>query len=114
MLRQIAMEEGVFDVELMHRPIASSSQMKDGANRRRLDHRRECLVEVEARALREAADNPSGLATLETAIRMKLVLEDPSAGDDMGATRSRYKVLGSIVLEGVELVLHSLKPRRIL
>ena len=87
--------------------------MKNGAYSRQLDHGGECLVEVESQALREVADNPSGLAALETAIFMKFIFEDPFTGDHMSATGSWYKLPGAIDLKGAVLVVHGLKPCRI-
>ena len=47
-LREIAVEKGVLDVELVNWLVASSSQVQDGADGRLLYNQRECLVEVEA------------------------------------------------------------------
>lgn len=51
LLRQIAMEEGVLDVELVNGPVTSSSKMKYSPYCRRFNHRREGLVEVQAGSL---------------------------------------------------------------
>ena len=59
------MEEGVFDVKLMHQPVASSSKMKHRADSFWLDDRGEGLVEVQSGVLREATDNPTHLASLQ-------------------------------------------------
>jgi len=91
LLREIAMEEGVLHVELMHWPVTSSSKVQHGANGCWLDNRREGLVEVEAGALREVTDNPTRFATLQGAIGMEFVLENPFASDHMSTGWTRYK-----------------------
>ena len=88
-LREIAVEKGVLDVELVNWPVASSCQVQDGADGRLLYNQRECLVEVEAGALREASDHPASLAALQGAVGIVLVLEDPLATDDIGIAWTR-------------------------
>lgn len=59
----------------------------------RLHNWAESPIEVDARPLSETSKNPPSLVALEKSISMKLVLEDPLVGDDVGArgrgTRSR-------------------------
>ena len=59
------MEEGVFDVKLMHWPVVSGGKMKHREDSFWLDDRGEGLVEVQAGVLREAMDNPTRLASLQ-------------------------------------------------
>ena len=50
------------------------------------------LIEVHTRPLCEAVEHPSNLVALERNIRGDLVFEDPFAGDDVGAQRTRNKI----------------------
>ena len=77
LLVKIAMEEGILDVELVERPGARYREAEDDADRGRLDDGAECLVKVDPRLLREAANHPSRLVAGEAAIRVEFVLEDP-------------------------------------
>lgn len=111
--RQVSVEERVLDIQLVNRPSARRSKLEDGTDRRRLDHRGECLMEVDTRPLREAADDPSGLATFQGPIGMELVLEYPFASDDVGVRRLGYKGPGAVRLKGIELGLHCRAPLRV-
>ena len=64
-LSKVTVEEHVLHVELMHRPPACRSQMKDCADCRRFHHRRECLMKVDARSLREPAHDPPGFPAFQ-------------------------------------------------
>ena len=76
-LVKITMEKGVLDVELVYRPCTRDGDAEDDADGGGLDDRTERLVEVNARLLREATNNPARLVASESTIRTKLVLEDP-------------------------------------
>jgi hypothetical protein len=95
---------------VLHGPIACYGEMKNGVNGCRLDDRGECLVEVDPRLLLEATNDPSGLATLEGTIEVKLVLEHPFARDDVRSRRTRHERPSLIVLQSVELELHYVTP----
>jgi hypothetical protein len=49
-------------------------------------------MEVDAFTLPKTADHPMRLVTIKITIRMKLVLEDPLPGDDIGMSRTRNKL----------------------
>jgi hypothetical protein len=51
--------------------------------------------------------------TVESTVRMELVLEDPLPGDDVGVRGSGNKRPCLVPLQGVELVLHGRKPLRV-
>lgn len=61
--RQIAMEERTLDVELVNWPSARHIEVKHCANGRWLDNRRESLMNIKPRPLREASHNPLCLAS---------------------------------------------------
>ena len=83
---KIAMQEHVLDVELIHQPLVSSSEMRHRAYCRRLDHQRDCLMEVDAWSLREPVDNPPRFTPFECPIGVELVFEQPLPGDDIGVS----------------------------
>jgi hypothetical protein len=103
-LFQMAMKKSIFHVELM------DGEAEDDPYRRRFDNRTESLVEVDAVLLREPANNPSGLVTSKGAVGVVLVLEDPLAGDDISARRSRNKPPGAVVDERLVLFNHRSAP----
>ena len=112
-LGEVAMQEGVGDVELMCRPVLAGDEHEHGADCRWFDHRRERLLEVDAGSLMKATDNPPGFVTLEGAVGVQFVLEHPLAGDDLGISRTRYERPCAVVLESIELELHCCSPVRI-
>ena len=61
LLRQVAMEEGVGDVHLMHQPRARSGEVQNRADRARFDNRGKRIREVDTRALPKAAHDPAAL-----------------------------------------------------
>ena len=103
-LLQMTMKEGILHVELM------DGEAEDDPYRRRFDNQTESLVEVDAVLLREPANNPSGLVTSKGAVGVVLVLEDPLAGDDISARRSRNKPPGAVVDERLVLFNHRSAP----
>jgi hypothetical protein len=58
------MEEGILDIQLMHRPGALESQGEDGADCSWLHHGTEGLSIVNAGPLSEAAEDPASLVAL--------------------------------------------------
>ena len=106
LLLEMAMEEGIGHVHLMHRPSSRHRKLEDGANRPGFNNRGECVGEVNAGALSKATNHPAGLVTVKRAVGMKLVLEDPLPGDDVGMGRAGHKGPCLVTLEGVEHILH--------
>ena len=110
LLLKVTMEEGVGDVHLVNRPAARHSELKNGADGPGLDNWGEGLGEVDAGALAKTTNNPARLVPIESSIRMKLVLEDPLPGDDVGMARSRDELPCLVALQGVTLILHGREP----
>jgi hypothetical protein len=79
-----------------------------------LHHESKCLAKVDAWALCEAAHDSSWLVSLEAAVGMKFVLQDPFAGDDVGAGWARNKAPGVVRLEGIEFPLYRSSPLRVM
>jgi hypothetical protein len=65
-------------------PSLGGGNGEHGTDCRWLEHRCEGLLEVDARALVEAAYHPPGLVPFQHAIRVELVFKHPLADDDMG------------------------------
>ena len=91
-------------------PVLAGDNREYGADRRRFDNRRECLLEVDAWALMEATNNPPSFVVFEGAVGVEFVLEDPLAGDDLGISGTRHERPGTIVLKGIKLELHCGTP----
>jgi hypothetical protein len=58
-LRQSAMEEGIFDIELMHRPVPGEREREDGSNGGELDNGATGLFVVDSKAL-GSPERPNG------------------------------------------------------
>jgi hypothetical protein len=89
--RQVAVEEGVPGVELVYRAVA---HWRDVARWSTvwMDHRGECLVEINAQSLQEAVhNNPSCLAAPVSRWGVKPVLQNPLAGDHVAVRWSWNK-----------------------
>ena len=86
------------------------SQGEHRANSSRFHHGTECLIKVHTRPLGKAAENPTRLVPFEGAIRLKLVLEDPLAGDDVGPRGERHEILSVILQQGTVFLFHSSSP----
>ena len=105
-----AVEESILDVKLMNRPGAGSGDGENSTDGRRLDHWTEGLVIVDAVLLGEAANYPARFIASQSAVGVELVLEDPFAGDNIGAWRARDEAPGVVVHESFVLVFHRSAP----
>jgi hypothetical protein len=83
-LTEMIIQEGVGDVQLVHRPHLVCGNGEDGSNGHRLDDRGKGFAEVHTRSLREPTYHPTSLVLLEAAVRMKLVFEHPLVVDHVG------------------------------
>jgi hypothetical protein len=103
-------QEHILHIELMNRPGAGDSQGEDGADHGRLDHRAEGLIIVNAGSLGEAAKNPTSLVPFQGAVGIKLVLENPLAGDDVGANGARDKISCVVGDQSSKFFFHGATP----
>lgn len=94
----VAMQEGVGDIELMSWPSVCGHKCQHRPDRGGFNHRRECLNEVDTRALVEPPDDPSSFVVLDGAIGVHLVFEDPLYGDDACPRRTRDELPGLVCL----------------
>jgi hypothetical protein len=109
-LRECAVEEGILDVELVHKSTHGDSQRQHSPNGGMLDDGAEGLITVHPEALSEVLEHPTSLVSVKRAIHHDLVLEDPLVGDDIGPRRSRNQVPCDVRQQGLILLLHNTKP----
>jgi hypothetical protein len=107
------MEEGIFDVQLVNWPIPRMSEGEHYANSGRFDNGTERLIVVNTGMLGEATKDQSRLVSVQGAISMKFVFENPLACDDIGLGRARNKVPGVIFHESSILFPHGVTPMRV-
>jgi hypothetical protein len=86
--RESAVEEVIFNVELLNRLSTGDSNSEHRVNSGRFYNWTEGLVVVDSGALSETLKDPMGLVAIKGPVSMELVLEDPLAGDNVGALRS--------------------------
>jgi hypothetical protein len=67
-LGELAVEEGILDVELASLPFKGERNGEDDADRGRFDNRTERLIEVNALLLREVVKHPTCFVAVERAI----------------------------------------------
>jgi hypothetical protein len=72
-LDELAVEEGVLDVELASHPFKGERDGEDDVDRGRFDNQTKCLVEVNTFLLRETAKHPACFVAVEGAIGLQLV-----------------------------------------
>jgi hypothetical protein len=76
-LEEGVMEEGVLDIQLVHRPTSRKGQSQNGADGGRLHHKAKSIIIVHNEALGETSEDPMCLVPVQSTIYLKLVLEDP-------------------------------------
>jgi hypothetical protein len=89
LLLEVTMEKSIGDIHLMYWPAARDHKLENRKNGAGFDNRSKGVMEVDTLTLSEAADHPTRLVTIKSTIRMKLVLEDPLPGDDIGMSGTR-------------------------
>jgi hypothetical protein len=112
-LSEGAVEKSVLHVELLNRPVMGNNNGEYHAHDGRFHNRPERLIVVHTGALSETPEDPTSLVAIEGAIGMKLVGEDPLAGDDVLATRLENKFPSPVAHEGPVLIFHCRMPIRI-
>jgi hypothetical protein len=109
-LRESAMEEDIFHIELLNGPVTGDSSGKHRANNGQFYNRAENLLVVDSGALSETPKDPTGLVAIKVPVSTELVRKDPVAGDNIGALRSGNQLPGPIADQGSVLFLHSRTP----
>jgi hypothetical protein len=113
-LGELAVEEGVLDVELASLPFKGERDGEDDVDRGRIDNWTECLIEVNALVLRETVKHPACFVAVEGAIGLHLMVKDPLAGDNVGIPRRRHEIPSVVAEKSTILLGHSLEPVGIL
>jgi hypothetical protein len=113
MLSQLAMQEHILDIELVHRSTSRGHQVEYVANRAWFNDRGESLVKVDPLSLLEATHNPTRLESLQCAIGIDLVFKEPLARNHIGTTRLRHQCPCLVVLQGPTFIFHRVMPIRI-
>lgn len=90
-LGEVTMQEGIVHVHLMNWPLACRCDRQNGVNCGCLDHRRERLLKINSRPLREPADHPPCFVAFQAPAGFEFVMEEPLPSDDVGSARVRDK-----------------------
>jgi hypothetical protein len=107
------MKKRILDIELMNRPVPRMSKCEDCTDSCRLDNGTECFIIVNAWALSEASKDPASLVSVQRAISMKFMFENPLASDHVGLVGARNKIPGVVLHEGCIFIFHGATPVRI-
>ena len=105
-----AIEEGVIDVELMNRPFIGERNDEDGAHGEWFHNQTERLLKINTGSLRDAAEDPTRLVSIQGAIGLQLVLKNLFTCNHISTSGTWNKVPHVISAQGCELVLHSEAP----
>jgi len=89
------------------------SQSEDCANSCRFDNGAECFIVVNTGTLCKAAKNPTSLVSVQRAINVKFMFENPLACDHVGLVGARNKVPSVIFHESSIFIFHGATPVRI-
>ena len=114
LLLEVAVKEGIVDVQLMKRPALLQGDGEDNTNGAEARHRREGLMIVKTIGLRKATGHQTRLIASNGAIRIVLKGVHPLARDDVGISRSRDQRPGLPLEEGRILHIYRRFPRRYL
>jgi hypothetical protein len=109
-LRESAVEEAIFHVELLNGSVTGDSSGDHRVNSGQFYNQAEGLIIVNIRALSETPKDPTGLVAIKGSVSMELVSEDPLVSDNVGALRSGNQLPGPIADQGSVLFLHSCTP----
>jgi hypothetical protein len=92
LLLKMTVEKSIRDIHLVHWPAARDRKLENGKNGAGFDNRSKGVMEVDTFTLSETANHPARLVTIKSTIWMKLMLEDPLPGNDVGMSRTRNKL----------------------
>jgi hypothetical protein len=95
-LREGAMQEHIFHIKLMNGLGVGNGQGEHHAYHGWLDHQAEGLIVVNTESLGQTTKDPASLVPFQRAVEVELLLEDPFAGDDIGANGSKDKITGVV------------------
>jgi phage-related protein len=104
------MEESIFDIELVNRPLRRDGYTENCANGAGLNNRRESFIVVNAMLLRKTATNPPSFIARKTTVRVEFLTKNPLTRNDVCTGRSRNKLPGVILKKGRKLISHGSSP----
>lgn len=105
-----AMEEGIFDVELVHRPIFGERESENSVDSGGLDYGAKGLCIVNSRLQRKTTKDPSRFIALKTVIQLMFVLKDSLVGDHARTGRTRNEIPSAVSVESRNFIKHSDMP----
>jgi hypothetical protein len=109
-LKESAVKEGIFHIELRNGPVTGDRSGEHHVNSGQFYNRVESLIIVDSGVLSESPKDPTGLVMIKGPVSTELVCEDPLVSDNVGALRSRNQLPGPIANQGFVLFLHSHTP----
>jgi hypothetical protein len=109
-LRESVMQERILHIELINQLGAGDGQGEHDADRGWFDHWVDGLIIVSVGSLGEATKNPASLVPFQGAVRIKLVIENSLASDDVGANGVRDKILGVVGNQDSKFFFHGATP----
>jgi hypothetical protein len=112
-LRESAVEEDIFHVELLNGLDTGDSSGDHRVNSARFHNWAEDLAIIDLGALSETLKDPTGLVVIKGPVNTELERENPLVSDNVGALRSGNQLPGPIADQGIILFFHSHTPMRI-
>jgi phage-related protein len=84
-----AMEESIFDIDLVNRPLRRDGYTQDSANGDGLNNRRESFIIVNAMLLRKTTTNPASFIARKTTVGVEFLTKNPLTRNDVCTRRAR-------------------------
>src|SRR3954462_9546980 len=81
-LREVSIEEGIFDIQLSKSPVLINSNREEDTNRGHPSHRGKRLAVIDTICLGEPTSNQTSFVTLDCTVGFMLDREHPSTSDD--------------------------------
>jgi len=113
-LLKITMKEGIFDIQLMKRPVTYCCHCKEEANSSHLGHGRESVTIVKAINLSVPFCNQSGFEPMNLTIRANFNCIHPSATNNLLARWEGHELPSMIAFKSLHLCNHGLSPSRMI
>jgi hypothetical protein len=103
-------QEGILDVQWVHRLFLGDRQSQHCVNSCGLHDNAENLIVVHTRVLGEPLEVPTSLVSVQIIICLQVVLEDPLASHHIGPRWLWYQVPGAVGEQGLILLFYSTTP----
>jgi hypothetical protein len=89
LLTQLAIEKGILNIKLRHRPVANRGDSKKSAHSGHMSHGSKSLIIVTVLLLLKTTSHKTRFIALKTSIRVSLNFVDPLAHDEMNQEGER-------------------------